>query len=210
MAMPFSIRLVGMDFAKPILNMLGLIISLMIVIKHFKEIQWKVVLFIGIFMLIGFGLGYLLDYLIIHDQLVYKIYGGIVILIAIVMLFVNESWNLPNWLLALLLILSGVFQNLYLSGGPFLVIFAHTKLKEPGKFRASLSFCWVILNGIFGVEHIVEGKWTLEMLYVLLIAAVTLIISYVFARHFVENENKRLFHIVTCILLVIAGTRCLF
>ena len=68
MAMPFSIRLVGMDFAKPILNMLALIVSLMIVIKHFKEIQWKVVLFIGIFMLIGFGLGYLLDYLIVHDQ----------------------------------------------------------------------------------------------------------------------------------------------
>ena len=41
LAMPFSIRLEGSDTAKPVLNLVALLVSIYIVAIHFKDIDWK-------------------------------------------------------------------------------------------------------------------------------------------------------------------------
>ncbi len=58
-AMPFAILLVGIDIAKPVLTVMGLLLTLYVVIISYKHILWKQYFTILFYMLIGMPLGLL-------------------------------------------------------------------------------------------------------------------------------------------------------
>lgn len=206
LAMPLSLKLEGSDTAKPVLNLVALLVSLYIVSFHFKDIDWKHFITIILTVGIGFGVGYLVEMIPMETKILLYIYGSIVILIAILFFFIDfEKINLPKWLLITFLILGGIVHKLYVSGGPFVVIYALHELKDKNKFRATLSLLWIILNSILFTTQMVQGLFTPHIWILFGIGACATIISMIIGAIITPKLSKKLFLKITCILLLLSG-----
>lgn len=206
LAMPLSLKLEGANTAKPILNLVALLVSLYIVIAHFKDIDWKHFITIILTVGIGFGVGYLVELIPMESKILLYIYGAIVILIAILFFFIDfEKINLPKWLLITFLFLGGIIHKLYVSGGPFVVIYALHELKDKNKFRATLSLLWIILNSILFTTQIIEGIFTSHTWILFAIGAGVTVLSLVIGAFIAPKLSKKLFLKITCVLLLVSG-----
>ncbi len=206
LAMPLSLKLEGSDTAKPVLNLVALLVSLYIVIFHFKDIDWKHFITIILTVGIGFGVGYLVEMIPMETKILLYIYGSIVILIAILFFFIDfEKINLPKWLMITFLFLGGIVHKLYVSGGPFVVIYALHELKDKNKFRATLSLLWIILNSILFTTQMVQGLFTPHTWILLGIGACATIISMIIGAIITPKLSKKLFLKITCVLLLLSG-----
>lgn len=206
LAMPLSLKLEGANTAKPVLNLVALLVSLYIVIAHFKDIDWKHFITIILTVGIGFGVGYLVELIPMESKILLYIYGAIVILIAILFFFIDfEKINLPKWLLITFLFLGGIIHKLYVSGGPFVVIYALHELKDKNKFRATLSLLWIILNTILFTTQMVEGIFTSHTWTLFAIGAGVTVLSLVIGAFIAPKLSKKLFLKITCVLLLLSG-----
>ena len=206
LAMPLSIRFLGEEQAKAILNLIAVMICLYVIIAHFKDINWKelglMILFVGA----GFGTGFGIS-IIPHDPSIFlKVYGAIICLIAIVFFFLNtDKVKLPLWLLFLLLFLGGILHQLYVSGGPLVVIYATYRLKDKNQFRATLSIMWLILNSILFGEQMAMGYFTSRTWMLFGIAAGASVLSIVIGQLIAKKLNLKVFLKITYGLLLISG-----
>lgn len=207
LAMPFSIKLEGSDVAKPILNLVALLVSIYIVIIHFKDIDWKQFLIIFLSVGIGYALGFLIElYSLIDGKILLYIYASIVIVIAILFFFIDfEKVNLPKRLMIIFLVLGGIIHKLYVSGGPFVVIYALHELKDKNKFRSTLSLVWVILNAINFITQLQAGLFISHTWILFGIGAGATILSMVIGSLIAPKLSKNLFLKITCVLLLISG-----
>ncbi len=206
LAMPLSLKLEGSDTAKPVLNLVALLVSLYIVIFHFKDIDWKHFIMIILTVGIGFSVGYLVEMIPMESKILLYIYGSIVILIAILFFFIDfEKINLPKWLLITFLFLGGIVHKLYVSGGPFVVIYALHELKDKNKFRATLSLLWIILNSVLFTTQMIQGLFTPDTWILFGIGAGATIISMIIGAIITPKLSKKLFLKITCVLLLLSG-----
>ncbi len=84
LAMPFSIRLVGYEVAKPVLNFLGLIAGLYVVIGGYKNVNKKQLKRVALFMAIGILFGILLKHIFAgYEKTMYLLLGIFVIAIGL-------------------------------------------------------------------------------------------------------------------------------
>lgn len=185
LAMPFSIILMGSDFSRVVLNILGIAASLGVVIINRKSINWKEVIKICVIMLVGMVGGYLIIGLVdISKQILLFILAGFVLLFTAIGLYttfikkpvvedvpINEELTADGeqavafkdpWykeaLLYALLVVAGIVHGMYVCGGPLLIIYATKKFKDKNEFRSSLSMTWVVLNGVNLVRDIITGN----------------------------------------------------
>lgn len=206
LAMPFSIRLVGEEVCKPILNLVAILICAWVVIMHFKDINWKLFLWMILFVGVGFGIGTGLSFLPHDPSLFLKIYGGVIMAVAIVFFFLNtDKVKIPDWVLYILLVLGGILHALYVSGGPLVIIFATYKIKDKNQFRATLSMMWIILNSILFTEHLIQGEFTSEVWLLFGIGAGLSIVSVLVGHFIAKKLNLAVFMKITCVLLFISG-----
>ena len=205
-AMPFSLLLVGADVAKPILNAVALFVTIWIAIKFRKNIDWKDVFKMIIFMGIGFGLGFLIPKSFSEHKMILKFYGLLITLIAVFFATQDiEKLHIPDWILYFILIFAGLIHNQFVSGGPLVVIYARLKIKDKNTFRASLSFIWVILNSILLVSHITTGLFDLKNLIIVVISLATGTIATVIGIRIASKINLEWFMKITYLLLFISG-----
>ncbi len=208
--MPLSLRLEGSDVAKPVLNLVALLVSVYVVIAHFKDIDWKHFLTIIITVGLGFATGYLVDMIPMQSKILLYIYGSIVILIAILFFFIDfEKINLPKWLMILFLFLGGIIHKLYVSGGPFVVIYALHELKDKNKFRATLSLLWIVLNSVLFTTEMISGIFTAHTWILFGIGAGVTVLSLVLGALIAPKLSKKVFLKITCVLLFISGVTLL-
>ncbi len=211
LAMPFSIRLVGEAVCKPILNLVAIVVCAYVVIMHFKDINWKEFLLMILFVGAGFGIGTALSYLPHDATLFLKIYGGVIMLVAVVFFFLNtDKVKIPDWILYLLLVFGGILHALYVSGGPLVIIFATYKIKDKHQFRATLSLMWIILNSIMFTEHLIQGQFTPQVWMLFGIGTLLSVISMVAGHFIVKKLNLPIFMKITYVLLFISGLSLMF
>ena len=211
LAMPPSIRLVGEDVCKPVLNLVAIIVCAYVVIMHFKDINWKEFLWMILFVGVGFGIGTALSYLPHDSRIFLIIYGSVIMAIAVVFFFLNtDKVKIPDWILYILLVFGGILHALYVSGGPLAIIFATYKIKEKNQFRATLSMMWIILNSILFTEHMIQGRFTPQVWMLFGIGAGLSILS-MFVGHLIAKKlNLKIFMKITYVLLFISGLSLLF
>lgn len=211
LAMPPSIRLVGEDVCKPVLNLVAIIVCAYVVIMHFKDINWKEFLWMILFVGVGFGIGTALSYLPHDSRIFLIIYGSVIMAIAVVFFFLNtDKVKIPDWILYILLVFGGILHALYVSGGPLVIIFATYKIKEKNQFRATLSMMWIILNSILFTEHMIQGRFTPHVWMLFGIGAGLSILS-MFVGHLIAKKlNLKIFMKITYVLLFISGLSLLF
>ncbi len=206
LAMPLSLKLEGADVAKPVLNLVALLVCIYIVIRNFKDISWKHLLIILLCVGTGFGLGFLVEMIPIESKILLYIYGGIVIVMAIVFFFIDfEKVNIPKWIMIIFLILGGIIHKLYISGGPFVVIYGLHEIKEKNSFRATLSSLWIVLNSMLFTTQMVNGLFTSHVWILFGIGAGATILSLIIGSFIAPKLSKKLFMKITCLLLLISG-----
>ncbi len=210
-AMPFALRLVGGDVARPVLNAASLFVCILVAAFHFKDIRWKSLLFMIIFVGIGFGLGFLIPREVANNVYITKAYGMFILLFAVMCFFFNmDEVKIPTWVLCIGLVFAGLLHQLFVSGGPLVVIYARLKLKDKNEFRATLSAMWVILNTILLGEHIAQGLWDWHVALLLGLGVAASALATFIGKKVVKKINADMFMKITYVLLFISGFSLLF
>ena len=206
LAMPLSLKLEGADTAKPVLNLVAVVVSVYVVIRNFKDIDWKQFLLMILFVGAGFGTGFAVELIPMQGKILLYIYAGVIIAIAIAFFFVNfEKVNLPKWLMFIFLFLGGIMHKLYVSGGPFVVIYALHELKDKNKFRATLSLLWIILNSFLFATQLSSGIFNERVWVLFALGAGATALSLLLGSLIAPKLSKNVFMKITCVLLLISG-----
>ncbi|MGL4628353.1 MAG: sulfite exporter TauE/SafE family protein, partial [Cetobacterium sp.] len=166
LAMPPGIFLQGIDTAKMVLNILGILASLWIVSVSYKDINWKEVKKILFFMVIGTALGMKI-FTLLPLEFLLKIYAIFIILMALKGIFIKGEMKTPEWVLVGVILLAGVIHGMFVSGGPLIMIYVAKKLKSKSSFRATLAIVWIVLNIYLAFSHYNQGIFTSENLKLL-------------------------------------------
>ena len=212
LAMPFSIRLVGIDVAVPVLNLLGLLSGIYVVAGNRKDVDTRilkpVIPVMGISLLTGLFVRHLLS---ANVKLLHYILGIIVVLVALQGLFKkyishNDSDREHSKICDILILISaGLVHGMYVCGGPLLVCYLTKKAKKANVFRATCSTIWILLNGTIFITHIVSGAFTTKVIIDSLIAVPVLLLGMFVGSRLFNRISRDFFILLTYILLLIAG-----
>ena len=204
LAMPPSIRLVGVEAAKPIVAIVSGASSVYVALRHWRDIDFrqlgKITLLMGAGLLVGIWLFDTLAF-----DLLLRLYGAVIILIALKKLFVHKEFKLPAAALYGCLFLAGLFHGMFISGGSFLVVYAVWAMPEKEKFRATVSAVWVILNSYLLYSHYRAGYFVPEVLGLLAASAIPFLLAVWLGSRLAKRISAQKFLLLTYILLLISG-----
>lgn len=209
LAMPAGIFLQGIDTAKFVLNILGILASIYIVAISYKEIAWKEFFKIILFMMIGLGIGIYL-FSILELAFLLKIYSIFIILIAAKGMLIKKEYKLQEIVLVGIIILSGVIHGMFVSGGPLIMIYIMKKIKEKTAFRATIASIWIVLNTILAFSHYSQSLFTPDNLKVLGLSIIPLVGGMVVGNKLHHKMNQESFLKLSYVLLLISGIALLF
>lgn len=204
LAMPVSMFLVGVEEAKVVLNIVAIIVSLNIAFRSWREMNRKEVVKISGFMLIGMAVGIYL-FSVLPSVVLMKIYGALIIFVAIRGLTVKKEMKISNGGLVGVLFLSGVIHGMFLSGGALLVIYAVNALKEKSVIRATLAPVWIILNTLMLIQEWISGRVTGKMLGLTGACVIPVFVAIIIGSALHKRIRQDVFVKLTYALLVISG-----
>lgn len=216
LAMPFSLMLVGYNTAKPILNVLSIIISLGVIGTNHKYLNKKEFFKIIAIMLVGMVGGYFITKQFdISPGLLYKLLGSIVLIFMCIGVFNSYSeryrkkkkeTNAKTDILAyIVLIFAGIVHGMFVCGGPLLVVYASEKMKGREEFRVTVSAVWAVLNTFILFSDIKDGYFNPKLFILLGIAVVILFGALWVGNIIFRHINKKWFMIITYVLMGISG-----
>ena len=224
LAMPFSIMLVGYDTAKPILNLLGIVVSVGVVTINFKALNKKEFFRIISVMLIGMVGGFLIVHRFnVNPNVLYKLLG--VIVIGFMGLGCYHSFSKKYkekqekaraenkektsvWSFAVL-VLAGIVHGMFSCGGPLMVVYASERLKGRDEFRVTVSATWCVLNSIILFTDVRAGYFDTKTLVLTGISVGLLFAALAIGNLIFRHMNKRWFMIITYVLMGISGVSLL-
>ncbi|NLJ40223.1 MAG: sulfite exporter TauE/SafE family protein [Clostridiales bacterium] len=212
LALPLCILIIGITEAIPVLTLLSLLLSLILVLINFKDIQWSQFAIIACLLIVGMPIGFwCFDNL---DQKVLKLVLGIVIIIISLRglmermprrLRVSQSIKPPSWALIPNLVLGGVVHGAFSSGGPFVVAYAVKKIKDRQKFRATIQLLWLALNSIVIIKYAISGALNKAIL-VRTVFSIPFLLAGLLIGNFLHNKiNQKQFVILLYIVIFISG-----
>lgn len=217
LAMPFSIMLVGFDVAKPILNALGIVASVIIVWQKKNFINKKEFIKITCIMLAGMVPGFLIvNRFSVNSGVLYKILG--IVVIGFTVLGIARSCSqskggakqhrggiFNDIVMYALLLASGVVHGMFVCGGPLLVVYANDKLKESDEFRSTVSAVWIVLNSINMFTDAGAGRFNKSTLVLLAASTAVLFLAMLIGNLIYKHMNKKAFMALTYTLMAISG-----
>lgn len=220
LAMPFSIMLVGFDVARPILNVLGIVASVIIVAQKRQFVNKKELLKITCIMLAGMVPGFLIiNHFSVNSGVLYKTLGIIVIGFTALGIIRSRRQGKNNdkkqnrlfidIVMYGLLLISGIVHGMFVCGGPLLVVYANDKLKDSDEFRSTVSAVWIVLNSINMFTDIGAGRFNGNTVILLLISTAVLFLAMLIGNLIYKHMNKKAFMVLTYTLMAISGVSLL-
>lgn len=209
LAMPMSIRLIGLEPAKAILNIVTMASCVYVVLCRWRSIDlrelFKMLGFMGVGLVIGVRL---LDILALDILL--RGYGALIVLIALKKLFIRREFHLPKFLIYACLPASGLIHGMFLSGGSFLIVYAVSALPDKERFRSTVSAVWVVLNSFLLVSHLRAGYFVPHVRNLLLFSCVPFLAAVWIGNRLVSKISSERFLFLTYVLLLASGLLVLF
>lgn len=204
LAMPPSIALVGVNDAKAAITLILWISTMVVTLQNLKYIKWRKLGIMLFFMIIGmFGGLWLFDKL--PTQILMIVYGIIVVLIGVKKLFLpskkelSAPWNYGALLLA------GIMQGMFTSGGPFLVLYAADAIKDKKEFRATVSTVWAVLN-VYLIYDMHDAGMYNSYAYGLAAASIIPVFVGIYIGNRVNTRiNQSAFLKLVYVLLIVSG-----
>lgn len=196
----------------PVLVPLNIILSGYILSRHHKHLDKKFLLKeILPFMCFGLVIG-ISVFNLIQGVVLKKVYGLLVVLLSVRELIVlSKGSNLIKKEIsqvksAFWIIMSGIVQGIYATGGPLLVYALSSKNISKETFRTNLSTVWLIMNTILLITYLFDGKITMETL-TLSFKVLPMLPIGIFIGEILHNKvNEKTFRIVVFSLLLVAGS----
>lgn len=208
LAMPALMLLMGVNHAKVAVNMISIFVGIGILVRNSKYVNQKQVVRIVLFMAMGIVVGIRL-YLYLPVGLLLKVYGIMIIGIALKKIVRPEAGKPDKRLDNVVLILAGVVHGMFVSGGALLVIYAGRVLKDKQEFRATLASVWIILNSVIAVQQIASGSYTKETVKLIALSLIPLIIANRIGNKIHGKISQEVFMKITYILLILSGASIL-
>ncbi len=204
LAMPPSIHLQGLDTAKVAVNTYGLISSLIIFTQNYKRIDWKEAKKLLVLMGIGLVGGIYLSG-VVESRILLKVYAVFIVLIACKEMFYKGDLDFSDSALIVIVLVAGLFQGLFVSGGPLLIIYVAKKLKEKDQIRGTLCFVWIFLNGYMMLSQILNGQFTPHNILVTTIGLPGVFLGVAIGGYLANVLSREKFLKVVYVLLTISG-----
>ena len=208
LAMPPAMMLIRVHEAKVILNIMAFLSCLILAVKNYKNIQWKILFNIIVYMAIGMFAGIWLFERLSFDLLL-PAYGVMILLIALKKMFIKKEIKMAGFMLNGILLAAGVIHGMFVSGGALLVVYASAVLKDKENFRATVASVWVVLNTGLMISDILKGYMTSEMLKMTGISILPLFLAIYVGNKIHEKIDQKLFMKITYILLFASGVSIL-
>jgi uncharacterized membrane protein YfcA len=207
--MPAGIQLVGLQETVAVANVMGFVACGALALRYIKDVNWREFARIIAVMTVFLFLGIWLDSVLPLDVLV-RIYGAVIIFVALRSLLTRQQPDLPEWLLWIVLALAGIIQGMFVSGGAFLVIYAVQKLKDKHEFRITLSLVWTVLNGIYAAVAVWAGHFTPQTVELTLWCLPAALLATVAGNWLAKRLPQEKFLRVVYWLLLVMGALLLF
>ena len=204
LAMPPSIALVGVNDAKAAITLILWIATLVVTVQNLKYINWKKLGIMLFFMIIGMFAGlWLFD--ILPVKILMIAYGIVVVLIGAKKLLLPSKKKLPvPWNYGALL-LAGVMQGMFTSGGPFLVLYAADAMEDKREFRATVSTIWTVLNIYMIGSMYKNGMYTSYSFGLAAASIVPVFLAIYIGNRIKKKINQAAFLKLVYILLMVSG-----
>ena len=212
MALPFISMLIGVQKAVPMLSALSIILSLFIISRSWKSIDFREYLFIVLHVGCGVPIGLvLMDHLpkvyLLGFLIAFMFFAGIKGLISM-RCKAGFQTVLPkkNFFDRAVLFCGGIIQGVFSSGGPLVIIYASKALPEKTAFRATLTSLWLTTNCIMVTKwSLVNKVWTPELLRIFA-GSLPFIAGGMLLGNFLHNKvNQYYFKVLVYTVLLIAG-----
>lgn len=204
LAMPLSMMLIGVHEAKVILNIMAVLSCLILASKSRKHIQPKILLNIIAWMAVGMVFGiWIFEHLSLNILLPF--YAGMIILIALKKLLIQNEIKMSKWMLNGVLLAAGIIHGMFVAGGALLVVYASTVLKNKENFRATVAAVWVVLNTGLMISDLVQGYMTPGVIKMAGISILPLLLAIYVGNKIHEKIDQKIFMKITYILLLASG-----
>ncbi|MDO5401874.1 MAG: sulfite exporter TauE/SafE family protein [Eubacteriales bacterium] len=203
-AMPPTIKLIGVTEAKALLNVIAQISCLLIVISGWRHINWKEFLKMFVLMIAGMFIGIKIFEAAPMNQLL-VFYGILIIIIALWKMFVKKKLELPKAVMLLVILAAGIIHGMFVSGGALLVIYAATVLKDKEEFRVTMALIWVTIGCYISGQQIVLGNFNSHVLVLLAVGLIPVFIGTWIGTRLVKKIDQKSFLRITYILLLLSG-----
>lgn len=210
--MPVLLVLVGRETAVPIINLLGLCMTIFMAIRERKQIQWSQIRKICLWLLSGIVIGFLFQ-TYLSSVWLRRGYGVMILICVSAMILQRRKQQtdpFPQWLNILLLVGAGIMHSIFASGGPLLVLYMMAQLHNKTQFRATMSAVWVATNIMLGVQHWLAGYYTpvfwLRCAILLPAVALGTLLGYCLY----PKVSAEAFFRLACVLLIFAGIYTIF
>lgn len=204
-AFPLVSLLLGMEESKVILNGIAWFSAVFMAAESFREVNWKEFRRIILVLLLGVSMGLWLCEIIQSELVLMKLYGFVVILIAMKNLFMKKSYILPMPMLIVVLLLAGVIQGMYLSGGAILVIYAVQKLPKKKEFRATLNMVWIVVYTVMVLLQYMQKLYTPCNVRIIFMGSIPLLVATWIGSRLAKRLHQQTFLRLTYVLLSLLG-----
>lgn len=204
LAMPVTMRLIGVTNAKAILNIFTMLACIGIAWQNRNYINKKELIKIIIGMLIGMVIGIRL-FDLCPQKVLLRCYGVMIIIVAIRNLFSKSQKELGSIGRTAIILAAGIIHGMFVSGGALLVVYAVCVLKNKDEFRATISSVWVILDFILMFSHYSSGYYNRENILLIVISIIVIILSIKLGNALYKKIDQVVFMKIICVLLMISG-----
>ncbi|MFI3213547.1 MAG: sulfite exporter TauE/SafE family protein [Eubacteriales bacterium] len=202
LAMPISIKLIGMNPARIALNAVATAASIYIVAKDYKQVNLKMLKRALLWMTVGTLIS-MIVYRTINTTILLYLYGVVIIGIALHKLFIKNQVSIKPYFMNIILILAGILQGLFASGGPFLVIYLVSNIKDKHEFRATVSAIWIVLGAVFAIQNM--EYTTISDVRISSLSMIPLVLGVILGDQIHRKIPQEKFMKMTYVLLLISG-----
>lgn len=203
-AMPVGTVLLGLAPTVAILNTMGFFACGLLTILNIKRVNWrelgKIVGVMMVFMFVGIWLDSLMPL-----NILLKIYGLVVIAIGLKNLLRPRQKFMSEWTLWIILILAGLVQGMFVSGGALLVVYAMQKLHDRQEFRITLSATWMALNFVYAFISFQQGNFTQEVIQVVVLCIPLAVLATFLGSKLQERISQEKFLKIVYAMLLCIG-----
>lgn len=196
-----------LDFLVTVLVPLNLVLSLSLVTLSATKIDWKI-LARDILPMTGLGMaiGLWWQKSLQSSVALQKGYGAFVFGFAVFKLFFQRRPYPLTWpRKSGLLLGGGIMQGIYASGGPLVVSCASQILPDKDAFRATLSFLWILLNGLLFGMYLQQGVYTEDVRWFAFKHLPAVLIGMVAGNTLHRRIDQKSFQRLVFFLLMLAG-----
>ena len=214
LSIPFLSVLLGVEIAKPLLMIYTMFLSIYILIRAYRDIDWKNLAVILGMAVLGLPVGLLLYNQLPREVLMIALGVFMVIISIRGLLFafgaVREKGEPKNWLLLLALFCGGIIQGAFGSGGPLLILYTTQKIKDKSRFRATMCLVWLVLNSVLLIQMQVANQLSPEMWRFTLYGAPALLAGTILGNYAHKKVSDSVFTKLIYSVLLVSGVFIFF